>query len=140
MKRTYHVVTLMCCLMLCSCGTIRHQRIQESCEKSIKAYNRMLRWQEIENAGATYMVPEAREDFMKTAESIRKRGVSITDFRILTQECVPEKATAEVVAEFDYYILPSNRIKTLTYRQNWVFIETEFLRAWQLKTGIPEFE
>jgi hypothetical protein len=100
----------------------------------------MLRWQEVETAGMQYMDPEMRDSFLKTAESIRKRGVSITDYRILTSECVPEKNSADVVAEFDYYILPSNRIKTLTYRQKWIFLDTDEKSGWQLKSSLPEFD
>jgi hypothetical protein len=106
----------------------------------MKGYNRMLRWREIENAGATYLDPELREAFMATAGSIRKRGVVITDYRILTSDCSIEKKSAEVVAEFDYYTLPSNRIKTLTYRQNWTYLDTEEKRGWQLKSALPAFE
>jgi hypothetical protein len=125
--------------MLSACAAIKEANNREAFDKSMKGYNRMLRWQEIESAGIQYMDPEFREAFNKTAESIRKRGVSITDYRILAAECFPEKRSAEVVTEFDYYTLPSNRIKTLTYRQNWIYIDTEQKKAWQLKSALPEF-
>src|SRR5690349_1123006 len=106
-------------LLASSCATMRIKNIREECEKSVKGYNRMLRWQELENAGMLYIEPELRDEFFKAVESLRKRGVTITDYRIRTQECLPEKGTAEVLAEFDYYILPSNRIKTKVYKQSW---------------------
>jgi hypothetical protein len=140
MKLCYRFMTILICLMLCSCSYYRNYNNRDSCEKSIKGYNKMLRWQEVETAGMQYMDPEMRDSFLKTAESIRKRGVSITDYRILTSECVPEKNSADVVAEFDYYILPSNRIKTLTYRQKWIFLDTDEKSGWQLKSSLPEFD
>jgi hypothetical protein len=106
----------------------------------MKGYNKLLRWRDIESAGMTYLDPELREAFLKTAGEIKKRGVTITDYRILTSECLPEKGTAEVVAEFDYYALPSNRIKTLTYRQKWTYLDTEEKKGWQLKSNLPGFE
>jgi hypothetical protein len=112
----------------------------EEFEKSMKGYNRMLRWHEIENAGMIHMEPELREAFMKSAEAIRKRGVTITDYRILTTECSPEKGAAEVLAEYDYYILPSNRSKTLTYKQEWVYHESSEKKGWRLKSQLPKFE
>lgn len=140
MKLSCRLITMICCLMLCSCATLRESNNREAFEKSMKGYNKMLRWHEIEGAGVLYMDPELRDAFLKTAESMRKRGVSIADYRILSSECLPEKGTAEVIAEFDYYAMPSNRIKTLTYRQNWVYIDTDQKKQWQLKSALPEFD
>jgi len=127
-------------LLAASCATMRNQNIREECENSIKGYNRMLRWQEIEAAGMVFIEPEQREEFLKAAESIRKRGVTITDYRIRTQECLPEKGTADVLTEFDYYILPSNRIKTLTYHQSWDYRTIGEKKSWKLKNGLPDFK
>jgi hypothetical protein len=80
-----------------------------------------------------------RDEFMKSAEVLKKRDVTITDYRILTSECLPEKKSAEVLVEFDYFVLPSNRIKTLTYRQNWIYLDTVTKKGWQLKSGLPDF-
>lgn len=140
MNQIWRVATVLCCLALCSCTYMRNANNRESCDKSIKDYNRMLRWQEVESAGIRYLDRSLRDPFMKTSESIRRRGVTITDFRILAAECLPEKNTADVVVEFDYYTLPSNRVKTLTYRQSWVFIETEEMNGWQIKSALPEFD
>jgi hypothetical protein len=130
-------------LMLCSCAyavQAKHSGLRDQFDQSMKGYNKMLRWREVDNAGLTYLDPELREAFMKSAEEFKKRGVTITDYRILSSECLPEKGTAEVVAEFDYYVLPSNRIKTLTYRQKWVYIDSENKKGWQLKSNLPTFE
>jgi hypothetical protein len=137
----------VCCLTLCSCAQIgsyleqvKMAKINEECENSIKDYNKLLRWREIENAGMLYMDREQRDDYLKHAEGIKKRGVTITDYRILTTVCLAEIKTADVVVEFDYYTLPSNRIKTLTYRQKWTYLDTEEKKGWQLKSGLPAFD
>ncbi len=127
---------LVICLTMTAC--VSEMGLRDEFEKSMRAYNRMLRWQEVENAGMTYIDKEQRDDFMLKAESLRKRGVTLTDFRILTFECLPDKKTGDVVAEFDYFILPSNRIKTVTYRQEWVY--QDLLKSWKLKSGLPPFE
>jgi hypothetical protein len=112
--------------------------IRDQFEKSVRAYNRMLRWQEVENAGITYIEPRLNDDFQKQAEFLKKRGTTITDFRIITTQYYQEKKTGDVVAEFDYYILPSNRIKTITYHQEWFFQED--IKNWKLRSGLPLFE
>ena len=129
---------LLCCLMAGACAS--RLGIREEFEMGMKEYNRMLRWHEVENAGMTYMEPELRAAFLIAAETIRKKGVTITDYRILTSECNPEKGTASVLAEFDYYVLPSNRIKTLTYSQQWVYRELDHVKGWRLKSELPKFE
>lgn len=127
-------------LVLGACAYSKQVNIREEFDQSMKGYNKMLRWRDIEKAGVAYLDPELREAFMKTAEDIKKRGVTITDYRIVTSECLPEKGTAEVVADFDYYALPSNRIKTLTYRQKWSYLDTEEKKGWQLKSPLPLFD
>jgi len=140
MKQCRNYGMMFVLLLLCSCAYARQANIREEFDKSMKGYNKMLRWRDIENAGMTYMDPELRDAFMESAAQIRKRGVTITDYRILTSECKPEKKTAEVVAEFDYYALPSNRIKTLTYRQKWSYLDTEEKKGWQLESALPPFD
>ena len=143
MKQYYRYVMILVVLMLCSCAyalQAKHANIREEFEQGMKGYNKMLRWRDIESAGMIYLDPELRDDFMKTAEDIKKRGVTITDYRILTSECLPEKGTAEAVVDFDYYALPSNRIKTLTYRQKWTYLDSEEKKGWQLKSPLPSFE
>ena len=130
------LLLLVLCLMLAACAA--EAGLRDEFEMSMKAYNRMLRWHEVEKAGMTYMEKEQRDAFMKKAESLKKRGVSVTDYRILSTECLPEKKSGEVIAEFDYYILPSTSIKTITYRQEWIYLD--LIKSWKLKSGLPDFD
>lgn len=131
------VILLFSCLALAACATSQ-TNLGEEFDRSVKAYNRLLRWHEIESAGATYIDPKLREEYSKQAMSLKKRGLSVTDFRILSSRYLPEKKSGDAVAEFDYYILPSNRIKTISYHQDWVYQED--IKSWILKTGLPVFE
>lgn len=131
------LVLLAGCLLMSAC--VHETGLREQFEKNTKDYNRMLRWQEMHRAVAMYADPASRDDFMARADQIRTRGVTITDYRLLTSECFPDKKSGEVVAEFDYYILPSNRIKSLTYRQEW-FLEGESQPGWKVRTPLPPFE
>lgn len=129
-------ILLFSYLTLTACAT--QSGLSEELGRSVKAYNRMLRWHEIENAGLTYIDQEQREEFLKQAEVLKKRGLSVTDFRILSTRYLPEERSGDVLAEFDYYILPSNRIRTISYRQEWFYQENS--KSWKLKSRLPLFE
>lgn len=129
-------ILLFSCLALTACVT--QTGLSGGFERSAKAYNRMLRWHEIEAAGITYIEPEKQEEYLKQAEALKKRGLSVTDFRILSSKYLPEKKSGNVIAEFDYYILPSNSVKTITYRQEWVYQEGS--ASWRIKGVLPVFE
>jgi hypothetical protein len=127
---------MLSCMTLTACAT--GMGLREDFDKSIKAYNRMLRWQEVESAGMAFVEVELRDDFMKKAAMLKKKGVTLTDYRIVASEYLPEKKSGEVIAEFDYFILPSNRMKTNTYRQQWVY--QEGINSWKLKSSLPTFD
>jgi len=139
------VIILLCCLVTAACAA-GDAVVRTQFEKSVKSYNRMLRWREIENAGLTYLEQDQREAFLTRAGEIRKKEVTITDYRILFMENSIKKNTGRAVVEFDYYILPSNRVKTLTYKQEWIYDKVDKddkdsdKKAWKLKTGLPDFE
>ena len=97
----------------------------------------MLRWHEIEKAGTSYFAPELRDQFLKQAETLKKQGLTIVDVRIVTAKCLPENNSGNVTAEFDYYMMPSNKIKTVSYHQQWVYRES--IRSWILTNGLSVF-
>lgn len=132
------VTGLLCiaCLTLTACANQRG--VSDELNRSVKEYNRMLRWRELENAVVTYSEPRQSEKYRKQAEILIKRGISVTDFRILSTRYLPETKSGEAVAEFDYYILPSNRVKTISHRQEWVYQEN--LKSWKISNGLPPFE
>ena len=129
---------LLCCLVTAAC--VNQTAIRDDFERSVKEYNRLLRWHEVPSAGAVYMTPEELESFNVAAEKIKNKDLSITDFRILTMDCSTEKGTGNASVEFDYFILPSNRIKTLTYKQEWVYREINEKKSWKQKNALPFFK
>lgn len=129
---------LLCCLVMAAC--VNNTGIRDEFEKSVKDYNRLLRWHEVATAGALYMAPEERDAFIAASEKINKKDLSITDYRILTMECLTEKGTGDAVVEFDYYLLPSNRIKTLVYKQEWIYREINEKKLWKVKSALPVFK
>jgi hypothetical protein len=140
MRTLKKFLLLLICLLVTACAYTKQSGMREDFEKQMKDYNRMLRWQEMEHAGMLYLAPDLREAFMKGAESARKRGITITDYRILTSECTPEGNKATAVVLFEYYTLHSNRIKSLSYYQDWINDDTTEKKGWRLKSQLPSFE
>lgn len=127
-------------LFIVSCA-MNNASLGETFQSDMKTFNRMVRWQDGAQAAMLYSDPAVREVIMKSAEGMRKRGVTITDFRVVTTECLPEQKTARAVLEFDYYTLPSNRIKTATHDQKWHYVEQSGQgQRWKLATPFPSFE
>jgi len=132
-------------LLLNGCAAYKKVSRNESCEKIIKDYNRMIRWQEAEKASIVFVDKNKRPVFDRTAESLRRRGITIADYRILAQECLVDNKKAESTVEFDYFILPDYRLKTVTDRQHWVFneenpAEPDLDEGWKLISPLPEFK
>lgn len=145
MKIALSILLVACSLLFGGCATYRNMDRQENCTKSIKDYNKMIRWQEAEKAAIAFVDAAQRPEFDATAETLRRRNVSIADYRILAHQCSAEHKKAEATVEFDYFILPDNRLKTLTDHQRWVFREKneadpDLIEGWKLTTPLPSFK
>ncbi len=129
-------------LVLCSCAAYRNYSRQEDCENSINDYSKMVRWVELGKAATVLVDRQQREAYLHTADSLRQRSVTMVDYRILSQACHPERGTAESVMEFDYFVLPDSRLKTVTDHQKWVYREEQSddqVPGWKLTTPPPVF-
>jgi len=100
----------------------------------------MIRWQEIAAAGPMYVTQESREQYINDSESIKKRDIIITDFRVTSMEYYEDKNQGKALVEFDYYILPSNLIKTLSDKQEWEYEGIGIEKGWKVKSPLPEFD
>ena len=106
-------------------------------EKSSRDYSRMVRWQEFSTANTTYVEQDIRRAFeVKVAAA---KGITLVDYRILTLTCDPEKGEARATVEFDYYRLPSTRVRTVTDVQQWVYRDEEGESGWRLTSLFPDF-
>ncbi|MBV5349962.1 hypothetical protein JZU71_02035, partial [bacterium] len=101
--------------------------------------------QEPEKASLAFVDEKQRPDFNKAVEKLRRRGLSMADYRILAKQCMSDKKKAESTVEFDYYVLPDNRLKTVTDHQTWIYREgndkePDLGEGWRLTSPLPEFK
>lgn len=121
-----------------ACARIETLNAANDFESNSKKYNQMLRWHEMSQAGLTYADDSLKAAFFERARAAK--NVNITDYRVIYQECTPEKKTARVIIEMDYYIPPSVTVKTLEYDQQWQYVEINEKKYWKLMTLLPEFK
>jgi hypothetical protein len=145
MRIRFFILLALAPLLLDGCAAYRKMSRNEDCEKIIKNYNRMIRWQEAEKASIALVDKKQRPEYDKAAESMRRRGVTIADYRVLAQECLGEKKKAQSTVEFDYFIMPDNRMKTVTDRQSWILreenpAEPDLGEGWKLTSPFPDFK
>ena len=145
MRIRLFALLLIAPLLFGGCAAYKTMNRQENCDKVMKDYSRMIRWNEAEKIGMALVGPKQRAAFDKTAESIRRRGVSMVDYRILAKQCMSEQKKAEATVEFDYFILPDNRLKTITDHQTWIFLEENPQdptagEGWKITSSLPEFK
>lgn len=126
---------LLTAVLAGSTGCHTNAMVAEQLDRSSRDYNQMLRWREFENACTTFAEKGFREECLK--RSMDDRDVSITDYRIRSREIDVEKGEATLVVEIDYYRLPSNRVRTVIYRQKWTYEEKS---GWRVTNLFPPFE
>lgn len=130
------VVLFVLATVLAGCRTPLYV-VAEQFEKSSREYNRSLRWQEMEQACLTFSAKEIKDECL--ARTRGAKGVSMADYRVTSTDLDPEKGTATVRMELDYYILPSTRLQTVEDTQQWRYAEEEGAKGWRIVTPPPEF-
>ncbi len=121
-----------------ACARIETMNSLNDFETSSKKYNQMIRWHDLNKAGLTFVDDSVKEQYAERVKAAK--GVNIADYRVLYQECSPEKKTARVVVEIDYFIPPSVTLKTVEDDQKWEYVVSNESKFWKLKTPLPQFK
>ncbi len=144
MKIRYLIFLMITLPFFDGCAAYQRMSRKDDCEKVIKNYSRMIRWQEAEKASILYVDSKQRQLYDQTAERLRSKGIAWGDYRILSMQCLPDKLKAEATVEFDYFILPDNRMKTVTDHQIWRYrdektADPDLGEGWKLISPPPDF-
>ena len=131
------ILLLSAVVLLGACQTMRNKSASESFEQSSTTYNKMIRWDEMTSAQYAFPHEELREEYGRRVESAK--GVKITDYRVKSTECPPEKGEATVIVEFEYYREPSVTTRTVMDVQKWKYVDEKGSRSWRLMSLLPQF-
>lgn len=125
-------------LFLPGCQTLAASTSSDEFVKASREYNRLVRWQELDVAASLYVGKELLPEFEKRVA--KARDIKPVDYRVTGMDCKPEKRTAEVRVEMDYYVVGTSRLRTLVDLQKWVYREEPERKGWFLVTPLPEFK
>ncbi|MRR58514.1 MAG: hypothetical protein EG824_09925 [Deltaproteobacteria bacterium] len=123
--------------LLGGCETMTKQNISNDMEECSKSYNKMIRWRELDMAGAVFAPKELQEEFSRKVQAAK--NVTVTDFRVKNYQCSPEKGEATVIIDIDYYREPSVTLKTVEDTQQWKYVQENETKRWRLMTLPPDF-
>jgi len=131
--RTASLLLLLLLLSGCRNPYLVVQRFDDT----YREYNQLVRWQEHQNACLSFADPSVADECLARAGAAK--GASMADYRVKGIDVDPAKGTATVRVEFDYYVLPSPRLKTLEDVQEWRYEEVDGTERWRIVTPLPEF-
>ena len=127
-----YVCVALVALVLSACHSMTGTG--EDLQRSVRAYNRMLRWQEESEAVTRFVQPRQQPDYLKRPGG--EGAPRIVDYRVGVVSWIAPGTVAVVPVELDYYLLPSATVKTVVDNQEWRYTEGQ---GWQLASPPPEF-
>ena len=137
--KIFHMLSVSALLLLLSaCQSMHISKVAEDFDKGTRGYFRMVRWNELDKAPLSFVDETLRSEFEKRVKASRE--VQIADYRVKHMECQPEKGEGEVTVEWDYYIPPAVKLKTVEDPQKWRYVEEKEKKGWMLMTLYPEFK
>ncbi len=133
MMRTF-LTFLLILVGIVSCATTETTR--EVFTISLEKYNQLLRWQDFDRA-ALFSSASISDRFAERARSAN--NVRITDYQIIDVKYNEKTLEASAVVTFSYYLITKSVLARVTDKQKWAYTEEDGVKAWRLKSPLPEF-
>lgn len=121
-------------LALSACFSAR--LVRDEFDKSLEAYNEMVRWQDFDRA-QIFLVPSAAGEFRSRAEAATK--AKMVDYTITGVSYDEKKGEASATVEFSYYHTASAMLKKVRDNQKWIYLKEGGNKGWRLNSPLPEF-
>ena len=131
-RASRQICVLLLMLALAACRSMTGTG--EDLQRSVREYNRLLRWQEGGEAVARFVQPLHQPDYLKRPGG--DQAPRIVDYRVGAVSWLSPGSVAIVPVELDYYLLPSATVKTVVDSQEWRYTEGQ---GWQITSPPPAF-
>jgi hypothetical protein len=115
--------------------------IRDDFDDSFTRYNDVLVRNDLRASGL-FVADKAKEAYITSVNAAK--NARIFDYRIVNKTVSEIGRTARLDVELDYYMISSNRVKTLRYLQEWIYFEGKLegkdFKGWKLVTPLPQFK
>ena len=131
------IITVLLFLLTSGCQTFQQADQKTLLDEALRDYMQYLRWQDFYDA-ATFMVKENRAAFLEDFSG--KEGLNITDLTLVNLEPTANPNEYQVVLRLEYFLLPSNTVRTKDIHQTWVlFLDPSSFKpkGWFIVTPFP---
>jgi hypothetical protein len=122
-------------LLLTGCAAL--SQIRPDFDKTYEGYNQLIRWHDMYRAAGFASSAVSRE-YAEWAEASKK--VRISDYRVVNVKYDEKALKAEVDTVFDYYLIDSPVVKSVTDRQMWTYRDENGVKQWRLQSPPPQFK
>ncbi len=124
---------VLVCTCLASCAAARSR---EAFDLSLDKYNQLVRWGDYAQA----MIFSSSSVSKEYAERVKAAGdARIADYQIIYVKYDEKALEASVAVIFSYYLRTSGVVTKVTDNQKWVYVDEGGVKAWRLKSLLPEF-
>jgi hypothetical protein len=130
MRKSLYVLMLVTALGACS------HNVRDQFDESLKKYNDLFRWNELETA-SVFVADPLRGEYLVRAKAAK--NLRVVDFRVIGSRYDEKKNKASVEVQVDYYLLSSATVKTLRDTEEWAYEGEKGAQGWRLMSQLPEF-
>ncbi len=123
---------LFTALAIVACSSIATAARLEQLNRSVNAYNGMIRWGEYEKAAGFLDAGAPQATDMDALAHIR-----VTSYELKGSAFSGDEKTAKILVEFEFYHDYSGRQRTYLDEQTWVYKAAS--ASWSLTSGLPAF-
>ena len=106
----------------------------DSLDKTLKAYERAIRWQDYKFARVFQLKPVDISDSKRR----RLKSIRVTSYKIIHKVIAPDYSKTDILVDIRYYYDSSAVERVITDRQKWIY-DAEADR-WQLDSPFPDFK
>jgi hypothetical protein len=131
MRTLFMFLLIPVCLVACATA-----QSQEAFTLSFDKYNQLVRWGDFDRA-MIFSSSSISEEFGERVKAAR--DARITDYQIIDVRYDEKKLEASAVVTFSYYLSTSGQVARVTDKQKWAYIDEDGVKAWRLKSLLPEF-
>jgi hypothetical protein len=124
---------LFIAISLVSCATAQ---LRDAFDISLDKYNQLVRWGEFDRA-ALFSAASITEEFRDRAKAAG--NIRITDYQVIDVKYDEKKLEGSALVTFSYYVVTSGLVTKVTDNQKWVYIDEGGVKAWRLKSLLPQF-